>query len=103
VPKRLIAIVNGKMPFMNATAEIDKSGRLVVPKKLRDALHLVPGTRLTVRQQGAGIVLEPEPSVSGLTFENGIPVFRLGRPLPPDHVQWLDENREERADELFSR
>ena len=88
---------------MNATAEIDTAGRIVVPKKLRDSLHLVPGTRLILRRQGCGIILEPEPPASGLTIENGIPIFRLGHPLPPDHVNWLEENREERADELFDR
>jgi AbrB family looped-hinge helix DNA binding protein len=88
---------------MNATAEIDKAGRLVVPKKLRDSLHLVPGTRVTLRQEGCSIVIEPEAGASGLTIENGIPVFRLGRPLPPDHVNWVEQSREEWADELFSR
>ena len=88
---------------MIATAEIDKAGRLVVPKKLRDSLHLVAGTRVTIRQQGTELVIAPESEVSGITFENGIPVFRLGKPLPPDHVNWVDDAREERADEIFSR
>ena len=91
------------MAIMNAAAEIDKAGRLVVPKKLRDSLHLVPGTRVTLRQEGCSIVIEPELGASGLTIENGIPVFRLGRPLPPDHVHWVEDNREDWADELFDR
>ena len=88
---------------MIATAEIDKAGRLVVPKKLRDSLHLVAGTRLTIRQQGDELVIAPESAATGLTFENGIPVFRLGKTLPPDHVHWVEDAREERADELASR
>ena len=88
---------------MVTTTEIDKAGRLVVPKKLRDSLHLVAGTRVTIRQQGAGLVIAPESASSALTFENGIPVFRLGRPLPPDHVHWVEDAREERADDFFDR
>jgi AbrB family looped-hinge helix DNA binding protein len=86
--------------IMNAIAEIDKSGRLVVPKKLRDALHLVPGTRLTVRQQGSGILLEPEAQPRGLYMKDGWLVYDTG-PLPPEHVNWVDEAREARADELM--
>jgi AbrB family looped-hinge helix DNA binding protein len=86
---------------MNATAEIDKAGRLVVPKKLRDALHLVPGTRVVLRQEGDAIVVEPEVKHRGLYMKNGFLVYSIGRPLPPDHVDWVEQNRDERAGELM--
>ncbi len=88
------------MPFMNATAEIDKAGRLVVPKKMRDALHLVPGTRLTLVQQDDAIVIKSEQRPRGLYLKNGMPVYGFGKPLPPDHLNWVDEAREGRAEEL---
>ena len=91
------------MAFMNAIAEIDKSGRLVVPKKLRDSLRLVPGTRVTLRQQGGEIVIAPETKPRGLYMKNGILVYETGRTLPPDHVNWVEQDREDRADELFNR
>ncbi len=56
----------GKMAFMNATTEIDKAGRIVVPKKMRDALHLVPGTRVTLKQEGDAIQIAPERAGRGL-------------------------------------
>ena len=46
---------------MKATAQIDRAGRLVVPKAFRDALHLRPGDRLRIRTEGDALVLEPEP------------------------------------------
>jgi len=60
---------------MNATVEIDKAGRIVVPKKLRDALHLTPGTRLTVERSGGNLVLMPSADVAQLVIENGTPLI----------------------------
>jgi AbrB family looped-hinge helix DNA binding protein len=94
-------ICHGKMVFMNATAEIDKAGRLVVPKKMRDALHLVPGTRLTLIQKGDAIMVQPEARPRGLYWKNGMPVYEFGKPLPRDHADWVDQTREERADALM--
>jgi len=95
-----MAFVNGKMPFMNATAEIDKAGRIVVPKKMRDALHLVPGTRITLHQEGDTITLEPEAKPRGLYRKNGILVYDAGHPFPPESVDWVKNDREERLDKV---
>jgi AbrB family looped-hinge helix DNA binding protein len=86
---------------MNATAEIDKAGRIVVPKKMRDALHLVPGTRLTLHQEGDTITLEPEAKPRGLYRKDGILVYEFGRPLPPGHVDWVKQARDERDEQLM--
>jgi AbrB family looped-hinge helix DNA binding protein len=94
---------HGKMPFMNATAEIDKAGRLVVPKKMRDALQLVPGTRLTLIQKGNAILVQTEAKPRGLYLKNGLLVYDSGRPVPPDAVNWVDENRQERAKDLMGK
>ncbi len=40
-------------------ATIDSVGRIVVPKALRDALGLGPGTRVDLSLYGAGIQLIP--------------------------------------------
>ena len=85
---------------MNAITEIDKAGRLVVPKKMRDALHLVPGTRLTLIQKGNAIVVQTEAKPRGLYRENGILVFDSGQAVPPDSVDWLKADREERMDKV---
>lgn len=40
-------------------AVIDSVGRVVLPKKLRDALGLTPGTRVDISQYGSGVQILP--------------------------------------------
>lgn len=44
---------------MNAT--IDRAGRLVVPKSIRQAAHLQPGTRVRIRLVDGCVQIEPVP------------------------------------------
>lgn len=41
---------------------IDRAGRVVVPKRIREKAHWAPGTRLAVRFRDGRVELEPEPS-----------------------------------------
>jgi AbrB family looped-hinge helix DNA binding protein len=91
-----MAFCNGKMPLMNAITEIDKAGRLVVPKKLRDALHLVPGTRVLLHQEGESIILQTEPQSKGLYLKDGTWVYDAGGPFPGDIRDWIEKDREDR-------
>ena len=87
----------GKIPFMNATAEIDKAGRLVVPKKMRDALHLVPGSRLTLDQQGESIVIRPESNTNELYKKQGLWVYHGSSQITPQEVHdMIEKDRETR-------
>ncbi len=78
---------------MNAMAEIDKAGRIVVPKKMRDALHLVPGTRLTLHQEGEAIILQPESKPRGLYLKRGTLVYDAGRVPASNVMDWITEDR----------
>jgi AbrB family looped-hinge helix DNA binding protein len=72
------------MVFMNVTVEIDKAGRIVVPKKLRDDLHLVPGTRLRIERSGDRLTLAPSTMEARLVIEDGLPlIFPAGSSNSP--------------------
>ena len=69
---------------MSTTIEIDKAGRIVIPKKLRDALHLIPGTRLVIERSGDRLILVPSANEAQLIVENGTPlIFPANRSNPP--------------------
>jgi AbrB family looped-hinge helix DNA binding protein len=42
-----------------STTVLSSKGQLVIPKELREALHLRSGDQLTVTQEGTRLVLEP--------------------------------------------
>jgi len=84
------------MPFMSTITEIDKAGRLVVPKKMRDALHLKAGTRLVLNQSGASIIVRAESKPRGLYLKKGTWVYDTGAPLSGDIQGWIDEDRGDR-------
>jgi AbrB family looped-hinge helix DNA binding protein len=60
---------------MTAIVEIDKAGRIVVPKKFRDALHLTPGTQLKIERSGDTLIFEADIAKARLVIENGVPLI----------------------------
>jgi AbrB family looped-hinge helix DNA binding protein len=74
----LIPLYNGKMTIQ---LTIDKAGRIVIPKSLRDELNLEPGDALQVESAGEEIILRPVRGTGPLTKEHGVWVFHSGEPL----------------------
>jgi AbrB family looped-hinge helix DNA binding protein len=82
---------------MVATLTLDKSGRLVLPKALRDELNLCPGDTLEVETSGERITLHPVRATPPLQKERGVWVFRTGEALPSSTVEeTLRHTKEER-------
>lgn len=80
-----------------ATVTIDKAGRLVLPKPMRDALHLKPGDTLEIQKDDDTITLRPPQNKAVLKRKNGFWVFDTGGQITPEMVnQTLAEIREER-------
>jgi AbrB family looped-hinge helix DNA binding protein len=66
---------------MQTRIVIDKAGRVVIPKLLRENLNLEPGDSLEMESTGDQITLRPVRGTAPLTKEHGVWVFRTGQPL----------------------
>jgi AbrB family looped-hinge helix DNA binding protein len=97
-----MAKVDGKLVFMNTTVEIDKAGRIVVPKKMRDMMHLRAGDKLDVRVDGDKITMAHHRTGKGLYEKGGWLVYDSGVPMSVDQsLRLVDEAREERDNFLL--
>lgn len=61
---------------------IDSAGRVVVPKRLREALGLRAGTRLGVSERNGAIILEPESVPMRLVGKGRRVAVEPAEPLP---------------------
>ena len=84
---------------MTAKITIDKAGRVVIPKPLREQLRLGPGDTLALRSEGECITLQPVRPQAPLKKEHGIWVYQ-GGVTDTSIADLLDHEREERLGEL---
>lgn len=82
---------------MNTTVKLDKAGRVVIPKPLRDELRLAPGDSLALESEGDRVTLRPVRSGSAMRKEQGIWVFRTGKKVSAAETdRALEKLRQER-------
>jgi AbrB family looped-hinge helix DNA binding protein len=82
---------------MNIRLIMDKAGRVVIPKPLREELHLEPGDALEMESAGEEITLRPVRGTGPLTKEHGVWVLHTGQHLPATATdQMLRQIREQR-------
>lgn len=72
---------------MSGKVTIDRAGRVVLPKPLRDELHLSPGDTLDLTVKGDEVTLRPRRGATPLQKERGVWVFRTGEPLTADETE----------------
>ncbi|MGI8991103.1 MAG: AbrB/MazE/SpoVT family DNA-binding domain-containing protein [Bryobacteraceae bacterium] len=82
---------------MTTQLVIDKAGRIVIPKPLREKLHFEPGDSLEMECVGDQIILRPVRGTGPLIKEQGVWVFHAGESLPASATdEILHRIREER-------
>jgi AbrB family looped-hinge helix DNA binding protein len=85
------------MDYMTTTLTLDKAGRVVLPKPVRDEMQLRAGDSLELESSEDRIVLRPRRGGVGLHQKEGIWVFGFGEPIPAGATdEVLRELRRER-------
>ena len=99
------AIFRAIFHAMNATVTIDSSGRLVIPRNIRNQLHLITGSRLNLEVKGDGVFLVPLPSESArLVKRAGRLVIESDESMSDDTVRKaVLSDREDRMNKLSGR
>jgi len=78
----------------NMQTTIDRFGRIVLPKKLRNDFNLEPGSQIQIEEGGQEIILKPIYGEPNLRLKDGILVF-TGVPLG-DLNKAVAKHRDER-------
>jgi AbrB family looped-hinge helix DNA binding protein len=82
---------------MNTIITVDKAGRVILPKSVRDKLRLGAGDSLEMESTGEEIVLRPRRESAQMRKRDGIWVFRRRQPISLESVnEAIRQLREER-------
>jgi AbrB family looped-hinge helix DNA binding protein len=72
---------------VESSVSLDKFGRIVLPKRLRDALAVSSGDRFTVVMEGDSVVLRPQRKEQTLRQVKGIWVLDSDEPVSLKDIQ----------------
>jgi AbrB family looped-hinge helix DNA binding protein len=78
------------------TLKIDKAGRVILPKPVRDRLGLHPGSDLEIQETAEGVVLKPVDRRPSLVKKGRFWVHTGELPPGYDILKAVDDDREER-------
>jgi len=72
---------------MKGKVTLDRAGRVVLPKTIRDELHVSAGDTFDLTVNGDEVTLRPRRGATPLQKERGVWVFRDGQPLTADETE----------------
>lgn len=78
---------------------LDRFGRVILPKKVRDKLGLKPGAVLEVQEQGGDVLLKPVQEEPCLLEKEGVLVF--GGKAAGDLAEAVQSHRRERLKRIM--
>lgn len=88
---------HGMVEQMTAKISIDKAGRVIIPKSVRESLQLRPGDELELESSDDRITLRPARGQVKLRKKRGIWVYNPGEPVTVSEVERvLEQVRRER-------
>ena len=79
------------------TITIDKAGRVVIPKSIRDRLNLFPGSELEIDVDGNGINLAVCSAETKLIEKKGVLVFDGQSESDVDVAEFINQQRAQNA------
>ena len=86
--------------IMVMTLRIDKAGRIVLPKPVRERLGLKPGSALGLEELAEGVFLRPLHQRASLVEKAGL-VMHMGQaPSGFDWARLVEDHREERLQDV---
>jgi AbrB family looped-hinge helix DNA binding protein len=85
---------------MTAKLTLDRAGRVLIPKSLRQKLRLGPGDALQLNSEGDEITLRPVRAKALLKKEKGVWVYQ-GEPTQVSIPDLIDREREKRSGEII--
>ena len=85
---------------MTTTITLDKAGRVLIPKSLREELRLHTGDTLRLKSEGAEIMLRPVRPEALLKKEQGVWIYQ-GEATHSSIPNLIDREREQRSRELL--
>jgi len=89
---------------MAKTKAVDRLGRVVLPKSLRERYGLTGGAELELTDTGNGILLTPRRASTALRqLKNGFPVLSLAGAAKGDLKTLIDATRQERDARNYPR
>jgi AbrB family looped-hinge helix DNA binding protein len=80
---------------------IDKAGRLVIPKQIRDKAYIKPGMKLDIRVADGRIEIEPVPVPVKLERQGRFLVAVRRPAAPPLPADLIERERETRMREIL--
>jgi len=78
---------------------LDRFGRILIPKQIREDLNLKPGTQIRIEETDQTIILKPVRGEPNLVVKDGVLVYS-GTPVG-DLERAVERHREERAKSLY--
>lgn len=83
--------------------KIDKAGRVILPKPIRDRLGLHAGSDLEIQETAEGVMLKPVDRKPSLVKEGSFLVYAGEIPAGYDILKAIDDDREERMRQIWGQ